>query len=165
MVCIDCGCSITKGRKRCNPCSANNRSPNHYKSGWAKYEFEGIKYRSTWEIEFAKILLACGVEFQYEVFHKETKTRPDFYIVAKDRFVEIHPDYHGKKKALPENCILVKTLSHTRAIALSICFSLEREKTIDYIGKMTKKSRRGLNKIAMDLCVYLRNAMYERDGK
>lgn len=165
MKCIDCGVQITTGKKRCNKCNAANRPPEHYSKGWKKYEYNGIRYRSTWEIEFAKILTDCKVDFAYELLHEDSKTRPDFYIHEKKMYVEIHPDYHGKKKFIPDNCILVKSLSHARAVAYSICFRLNKTETIRVFEKMSRQAKIGVLHVLLSLAETTREAIYERDGK
>lgn len=164
-LCVDCGNPVSTKAKRCNTCNAYFRNTNFPPKGWKKYEFNGVKYRSKWEIAFAEILTACDIDFKYELFHQGTGTRPDFYITKLDRYIEIHPDHHGTKAKLPENCILVKTLSHARAAAFSIAYKLNKDKAVCYEKRMSWQARSGMYKISLDLAVYLRGAIFERDGK
>lgn len=57
----------------------------------------------------------AGLFFEYERFDKPTRTRPDFYFPAFDRYIEIHPDCHGPK-VMPENGILIKDMKHAKAL-------------------------------------------------
>lgn len=75
-------------------------------------------------MEFARILGDIGIPFEYEKFHKETHTLPDFYIPEIDRYIEIHPDCWGEKKNLPENSVLIKKPSHVRATAMAMALKL-----------------------------------------
>jgi hypothetical protein len=158
-ICIDCGCKIKVRATRCNSCNAYNRKPADQPGGWNKYEYNDCLYRSKWEIEFAKILTECQVDFEYEVYHAETKTRPDFFIPALKRFVEIHPDYHGIKKSLPDDCVLVKTLSHSRAEALAIAFKVNKTAASEYINNMSKAALMGMFKISKSLTKYFKHSI------
>lgn len=164
MACIDCGTPITRRHKRCNSCVAINRSldPSCLRKGWLKYVHNGTRYRSTWEIAAAKIFEACGVNFEYERIDQETRTRPDFYIGAIDRYLEIHPDYHGVKKVIPHNCVLVKTLNHARASALGIALKMNPEAAKTYISNLSTMGKQGLERVSRDLVMYLRQAIEER---
>ena len=165
IACIDCGKPITRSHERCNSCSALHREPEKQPKGWRKYEYNGTRYRSKWEVSVAAILTFCKVDFKYELYHKETGTRPDFYIPALDRFVEIHPDYHGKKKSLPGNCVLVKSLSHARAAAFSVAFKVNKPAAISYFNLLSKQAQRGMSRVTLDLAMYLRQAIAERVGE
>lgn len=165
--CVDCQEPITYRHKRCPKCSAiaRNRDDTKCPGGWKRYEFNGTRYRSRWEIEVAKILEACQVQFEYERRDDHTKTRPDFYFPTLDRYLEIHPDYHGVKKVLPVNVTLVKSLSHARSAALAVAFRLKPDQAKQFLKSMSGQALRGFGKISLDLAVYLRGCMYERDGK
>src|SRR3990172_1204058 len=52
--CIDCKKQIGTSHKRCNSCAAKYRFAigTYSKKGWQKYEFDGSRYRSNWEVDF-----------------------------------------------------------------------------------------------------------------
>ena len=162
-VCLDCGIAISKDARRCNGCRAKSAVATNTTFGH-KYEFDGIKYRSKWEAEFARRLTEYGVEFEYERYCPASKGFPDFYIPAKGLYIEIHPDWHGPKR-LPENCILVKTQTHAKAIALNLGLAINPEKA----GAVVKsRSRRTLCydlKACEKLAIYLKRAIAEIDAQ
>ncbi|MGL4638389.1 MAG: hypothetical protein ACRCVX_01450 [Shewanella sp.] len=162
--CVDCGVIKKSARgTRCNSCSAKNRSANGKASGgWDKYEVNGIKFRSKWEVRFAEILWRFGVEFKYEMFHKQTMTRPDFYICELDRFVEIHPDFHGVKDKIPENCVLVKTENDAEAMAYAICMGIKGDIVVNQIMAMGSRRAKYLLARVDKLATYLRQAIEEQ---
>lgn len=161
IVCLDCGVAITRGHQRCNACQAKRRAsnPNRPPTGWRKYEHNGTRYRSKWEVEFAKILEICNVSFEYERRDVSTGTRPDFYIHALCRFIEIHPDYHGIKELIPENCVLVKTLSHARAMALAVALKVNPVAAKAHVKSLSTQAKRGFDKIIFSLAVFLRQTI------
>ena len=119
--CSDCGISITKYHKRCNGCRAKARAKDGVPSkSWMRYEYNGTKYRSEWELYCAKMLDFYGIEFEYEKFHEPTSTFPDFWIPAIGIYLELHPDWFGEKKNLPENTQLVKERKKIRDAVLGI---------------------------------------------
>lgn len=162
--CVDCGVEKKSARgSRCNSCSAKNRARNGISpGGWAKYEVGGIKFRSKWEVKFAEILWRFGVDFKYEMFHKPTMTRPDFYICEIDRFVEIHPDFHGVKEVIPENCVMVKTENDTEAMAYSICMLINRDAVLKHISGMGIRKAKYLLARVENLAMYLRQLIQEQ---
>lgn len=161
--CCGCGIKVSDRATRCNSCRARDAIETNTTFAH-KYEFDGIKYRSKWEAEFARRLTEYGVEFEYERYCPASKGFPDFYIPAKGLYIEIHPDWHGPKR-LPENCILVKTQTHAKAIALNLGLAINPEKA----GAVVKsRSRRTLCydlKACEKLAIYLRRAIAELDGQ
>lgn len=82
--------------------SAGKRNPNYGKppKHSRRVEYNGIKFRSTWESKYAKYLDANSVEWIYEKLHfpitylhmgleKEGTYTPDFYLIREDKFVEV----------------------------------------------------------------------------
>lgn len=64
------------------------RSPPHRKP----VEYNGIKYRSTYEVRFARMLDAAGVRFQYEPDRFDlgsTSYMPDFYLPEYGLYIEV----------------------------------------------------------------------------
>lgn len=159
-VCCGCGAAVGKRNQRCNSCEATRRGqdPDRPPRGCRRYEHNGVRYRSKWEVEFASILEGAGVEFQYERFDPETRTRPDFYITALDRYVEIHPDVHGPKK-LPSNAVMVKTREHARAMAFSIALKVNRPGLDAFMRSQSVRSVRGMYKSTLSLLVYMGTAI------
>lgn len=162
-VCLDCGIAISKEARRCNGCRAKSAVATNTTFGH-KYEFSGIRYRSKWEVDFARRLIEYGVPFEYERYCRESKGFPDFYIPAKGMYVEIHPDCHGPKR-LPENCILVKTPTQAKAIALSLGLSVNREQTIRVIASRPRRTLVYDLQASVKLAVYLKRAIAEIDAQ
>lgn len=107
--CLNCGKILSSHKRlRCNSCQAKLRSIATPGNSWRRYKYKGIKYRSTWEVKFAKLCHKLKIKFEYERFCPETRNWPDFYIPSIDLYVEIHPDCWGPKN-LPKNCTLLKT--------------------------------------------------------
>lgn len=94
--------NLDKGRKTSwsNPETRekmlNNLSRN---SSGRNYEYDGISYRSSWEVKFAQYLTSINQDFEYESYKFNYKDSegvlrtytPDFYLTDIDCFVEIHP--------------------------------------------------------------------------
>jgi len=133
--CKTCGIKISKKAFSCNSCRAKASPPNT--SFLHRYEFNGIKYRSSWELEFAKLLNEFNVSFEYEKYCKDTKNFPDFYILELGVYVEIHPDIHGEKR-LPINCFLIKTLAAAKTMAILIAWMIDRKSAKEKIEKFKK---------------------------
>jgi hypothetical protein len=96
--CLGCGKQISYGHKRCKSCQGKSvrgkLSPHFGKPAphgrWTKYH--NIKFRSTWEANFAKWCYGSGIKWQYEAkaFDLGTTTyTPDFYLPAFDCYVEV----------------------------------------------------------------------------
>jgi hypothetical protein len=99
--CIDCGKTfsrIKKGRLRCQKCRIKfyrgsivfQFGKPAYHGKWTSYK--NIKFRSTWEANFAKWCDGSGIKWQYEpkAFNLgESTYRPDFYLPAFDCWIEI----------------------------------------------------------------------------
>ena len=151
-VCVDCAKPISPklNRARCNSCArVHSHTVGVYKGkGRKRYAFNGTRYRSSWEVIFAKDLVERGIEFEYERYDVETNTHPDFYFQDKDFYVEIHPVFPELKK-IPKNCVLVTTIKDS--LFLSKLFG-------------TRSWKRN-KKISIDLVIYLRQAIAERDGE
>jgi hypothetical protein len=166
--CLDCGVKISsKYAVRCNSC--NQRYLHEIgvfqsRGAWARYEYNGIKYRSKWEVEFATTLTDLGIEFEYERWHSETRTRPDFYFVPLDLYVEIHPDCWGEK-ILPRNAILLKTIPEVRAFCIMLEWLTNREKAKEEYKAMRTPRLRYQHKMALKFACDLRQMIYRRDGK
>jgi hypothetical protein len=159
--CTQCGCGITRGHKRCNSCEARQRPQ---RKGWRRYLYEGIRYRSKWEVEVASIFFAFGISFEYERFDVVTKTYPDFYIHDLQRYFEIHPDYFGPK-VIPPNGIILKTLPHARAAAYAIAFRLYPTKIKLMFNQQPIHKQELMYKHMCSTAVYMRQLLFERDGK
>ena len=147
-VCIDCGKSIWPGYTRCNHCARiYSHETGVYKGkGHKRFEFNSIRYRSSWEVKFAKVLVQNRIRFEYERFDIKTHTYPDFYFHEIDLYVEIHP-VHPEKKVIPSNCVLVSTLEDTLCLA-----NILADKTLNLIGREP-----------IDLVMYLRQAILEQE--
>lgn len=158
-LCELCGINITRRAKKCNRCVALTRTQ---RGGWRRYEHNGINYRSKWELAVVDVFEKCSVDFEYEKFDQETKTRPDFYISKLGRYLEIHPDYHGKKR-IPENAIIVKTLSHSRATALAIALRVNPDTTHNYLKTLPNRALRGQLRISISAACYIRQLIEERN--
>lgn len=141
--CLDCKKPITKGRLRCNSCERKygHKIGRYKEKGWKKYKFNGINYRSSWEVEAAKIFFACGVKFEYEKYDKETKTTPDFFLPQLNRYFEIHPDAYGIKR-LPKNSVIAKTRTQAVIFAIVQSFRVNENKTKRYIKSMSKNKKK-----------------------
>lgn len=166
-VCLDCGVSISSCRaKRCNSCARVHvaKSSDRKPSGWRRYEHDGIRYRSKWEVETAKLLNELGLDFEYERIDMETKTRPDFWIPSVERYLEIHPDIYGAKKPV-KDCIVVKTREHALVSVFAVGFAKNPAKAKKSVESMKMARLNALERWITSLCAYLRQAIYERDGK
>jgi hypothetical protein len=68
-----------------------NFNNSYYKSGYR--EDLGHFVRSSWEANFARLMIFLGVEYKYEckmfVFSNETTYRPDFYLPHLNSWVEV----------------------------------------------------------------------------
>ena len=153
------------GRFRCASCTTKkkHRDGVYANSGWNRYEYNGVRYRSKWEVEAAELLDTLQIPFVYEKKDEPTNTRPDFYIPELDRYLEIHPDRYGKKPYI-ENCIVVKTKEHAIASVLAIGFRIRRARTIHYIKQMQTRSVQAIGKHTFSLAYYLRE-MIETEVK
>jgi len=98
--CVVCGSKTKKYNKTCSKkcysklLSIKRKELLKNKNfGKRNFEYNGIKYRSSWEVEFAKHLDDKGIQFEYEPFGFElsngTKYFPDFLIKPGNLFVEI----------------------------------------------------------------------------
>ena len=165
--CIDCEKELSSWRpKRCNSCSRKfiAKAQTSKPRGWRRYEFDGVRYRSKWEIEVAGVLRQCGVLFEYERLDQETKTRPDFWVPSISRYLEVHPDIYGEKKPVTD-CVIVKSKGHAIAAALAIGFRCNPERAKEMVSAMKKARLKATQRWALDLCAYLRQAIMERDGR
>lgn len=67
--------------------------------GHKRYKYNGISYRSTWEVKLAEVLCKLGVNFEYEKgrFYYSSKDGarhfyvPDFYLTDYNFYVEVKP--------------------------------------------------------------------------
>lgn len=162
-VCRDCGLAISKEARRCNSCRAKAAVVSNNTFGH-RYELSGVRYRSKWEVDFARRLIEYGVEFEYERYCRESKGFPDFYIPAKGMYVEIHPDCHGPKR-LPANCILVKTPTQAKAIALSLGLAVSLEQTSLVLAGRSRRTLAHDLDACGKLAVYLKRAIAEIDAQ
>lgn len=139
--CLGCGKSLRKKyNSRCNSCEALGRHQRgvYSKKGWKRYEYSGIRYRSSWEVEFAKELDKYGVVFEYERYDKQTKTFPDFYFPDRNLYIEIHPREPEKKK-VPENCIILTEQKHYRSFAKLLGLKQNKEMRDKEMAEMPLK--------------------------
>lgn len=130
--CLDCSVQITRGRKRCVKCSARARVRDpRFKPTWSRWrhEFNGVIYKSKWEVKFAKLLINRHIPFIYEKQDPITLKWPDFYFPALDRYIELHAPCWGKK-ILPDNAVLIDSDKHLYALALSLEFKHFRRITL-----------------------------------
>lgn len=80
----------------------NKMMENHF-FGFKTYLYNGVYYKSSWEVDFAKLLDSAGIEFIYEDTTKLSEWvdenlkshtyHPDFYLPEYDVLFEIKPDY------------------------------------------------------------------------
>lgn len=164
--CIDCGVPIKKKSKRCNSCA---RKYSHKKgiyraNGNKKYEYCGVKYRSSWQLDFAKTLTSYNIPFEYEKYDEETKTRPDFYFKKRNLYLEIHP-VKPHEKVIPSNCVLVTTKENANAFAKVISFKDNLKDYSESLCKMTKDEILKEYRQALDLCCYLKQRIMEEHEK
>lgn len=157
--CIDCNKTIGKYHKRCNKCSALNRMIKDNDKSFTKKtcEYNGEKYRSNWEIEVVKILNKNNILFEYERKDEITQTRPDFYFKEIDYYLEVHPDYWGENKIIPDNCLLVKTLEDAKAAAEFFSWKLNKNKYLDSLKYFTRKEFLAQEKRRENFNKYLKN--------
>lgn len=167
--CIDCNKKLSKLGKnrprRCSSCSAKEQWIRgiRVKRGFKRLEYNGQCYRSKWEIEFAKMLTNCGIEFEYERYVKSLNCYPDFYIEKLDLFIEIHPDYYGPKR-LPKNCLLIKKKSHLEVafiLLFMLYFKPGRDKVFD---KMSTRKLKFYIKALTEMAPQIKQAIVERDS-
>ena len=156
MKCERCGISITYGHKMCNSCVGYTREPRRpnkekLQTGWKRYLYNGIYYKSSWEVAVAEVLTKCEIKFEYERKDPQTNTWPDFYFPELDRYLEIHPDYHGKDKIIPDNCILVKFKDYGVAAALAVSLRLNPIKTKEYWASFSKRKNKKIYNLLIDL--------------
>jgi hypothetical protein len=157
---------ITTGRRRCNRCQAKARAadPAQWSRGWKRYEFNGVKYRSTWEVAVAAIFTECGVPFEYERWDAATKSRPDFFVPAVGRYLEVHPDCHGLKTNLPPNCTLVKTLPHAKAAAFGIALRVNPDGASRYLASAHSRGVAAVYRAVCSLAVSVKRELLCRAG-
>ena len=66
--------------------SVKSRFKNHFR------EDLGLKFRSSWEANYARYLNYRGIEWKYEEEYFETlygKYTPDFYLPREDKYIEV----------------------------------------------------------------------------
>lgn len=87
---------LNSGQKRPSLAGQNNpmfnKSRDYYYSEIGYREDLGHKVKSTWEANYARILKAKGIAYQYEPtsFTLESATyTPDFYLIGENRYVEV----------------------------------------------------------------------------
>jgi len=165
-ICKDCGISIKKGKTRCNHCARifSHKNGIYKGKGWKKFEYNGQKYRSSWEVDFAKIITDGNINFEYERYDKTTKTWPDFYFPWIDRYVEIHP-VKPELKVIPKNCVMVITKKQSDTIAKCIVFKKNKPAFEKTMSDMKSREIKKEYDNALDLCMYLKQALLEQEEK
>ena len=90
--CVDCGKSILFSSKRCRNCSLIHDKPHRLK-------YNKIKFRSSWEANFAKWCNLSGYKYEYEQKFFSVENRkylPDFYLPEFDCYIEIKGYWYPK---------------------------------------------------------------------
>jgi len=89
---------IDRRRKSGREQALKNMNDDSY--GYKKYKYNGISYRSTWEVKVAKCLDILEIQYEYEK-HRfkyidsnniERLYIPDFYLIELNMFLEVKPE-------------------------------------------------------------------------
>lgn len=78
-------------------CASRTRDPRP----WHLHEYNGIMFRSRWEVRFAKVLDALGKKWTYEprrFLLGDCSYTPDFYLEEDDAFFEVKGWFDPKSK-------------------------------------------------------------------